>query len=296
MSHGSADARARVVALEQVARVTRRFKPRGMHRLLTTVYSPERRARDHFEVIRPFGEGLRIRVDTSSFIEWQIFFYGQYEPEIAAIVREACQPGSVAIDAGANVGCHTLIMAERAGESGRVIALEPHPRVFDRLRANVEMNGLAQVEMLRTAAGDTTGTMELYAPAPAHHGAGKATLYEGNLALDPFAASAMERMDVPVTTIDRLLFERECERLDLIKIDVEGHEMPVLRGARETIARFRPRVIFEYTAEYWLNAGASFADARDFFEAQRYELRFVTPKGPRPFAHVVNGNYYATPA
>jgi FkbM family methyltransferase len=289
------DNHARVVALEQVARVTRRFRPKGTHRVLTRVYSPERRARDHFEVIRPYGEGLRIRLDTSSFIEWQIFFYGRYEPEIVDLVRETCNPGGTSIDVGANVGCHALIMAERAGDKGSVIALEPHPRVFERLRGNVEMNGLAQVETLSIAAGAEMGGMQLYAPAAAHHGAGKATLYEGNLALDPGAAVAMERIDVPVTTVDRLMFERGCEQLDLIKIDVEGHEMPVLRGTRETIARFRPVVIFEYTAEYWLNAAATFADARAFFEAQRYELRFVTPKGPRAFERPANGNYLATP-
>jgi len=289
------DRDAKVVALEQVARVTRRFRPRGTHRLLTTVYSPERRAGDHFEVIRPYGDNLRIRLDTSSFIEWQIFFYGRYEPEIVDLVGKTCKPGGTSIDVGANVGCHTLIMAERVGEQGRVLALEPHPRIFERLRANVQMNGLAQVETVRTAAGAQMGAMQLFAPAPAHHGAGKATLYEGNLALDPGAAVAMECFDVPVTTVDRLMFERECERLDLIKIDVEGHEMPALRGARETIARFRPAVIFEYTGEYWLNAGATFAEARAFFEMQRYDLQYVTPKGPRPFAGPVNGNYLATP-
>ncbi|MEX2226518.1 MAG: FkbM family methyltransferase [Dehalococcoidia bacterium] len=293
---GAREGGAKIIALEQMARVTRRFKPKGAHRLLTTVYSPERRAANHFEVIRPYGNNLRMLLDTSSFIEWQIFFYGRYEPEIVELIRETCKPGGTAIDAGANVGCHALIMAECAGEQGRVIALEPHARVFERLRANVAMNGLQQIETLRTAAGAESGTMQLYAPASTHHGAGKATMYEGNLALDPYAASAMECADVPVTTIDRVMFERECERLDLIKIDVEGHEMPVLRGARETIARFRPSVIFEYTAEYWLNAGANFADVRAFFEVQRYELRYITPKGPRPFEHVANGNYVASPA
>jgi len=290
------DRGAKIVALEQVARVTRRFKPKGAHRLLTRVYSPERRTTDHFEVIRPYGDNLRIRLDTSSFIEWQIFFYGRYEPEIVDLVGETCKSGGTAIDVGANVGCHTLIMAERAGDRGRVLALEPHPRVFERLRGNIEMNGLAHVETLRTAAGSETGTTQLYAPAASHHGAGKATLYDGNLALDPGAAAAMECIDVPVTTVDRLMFERECERLDLIKIDVEGHEMPALRGARETIARFRPAVVFEYTAEYWRNAGATFADAREFFQAHRYDLSYITPKGARPFEHAENGNYLASPA
>lgn len=294
-SAATSDRAAKIVAPEQVARVTRRFRPKGTHRLLTRVYSPERRVRDRFELVRPYGGNLRIRLDTSSFIEWQIFFYGRYEPEIVELIRATCKPGGTSIDAGANVGCHALIMAECTGDSGRVLALEPHPRGFERLRANVEMNGLAQVETLRTAAGAEIGLMHLYAPAPAHHGAGKATLYEGNLALDPGAAAAMECLEVPVTTIDRLMFARECERLDLIKIDVEGHEMPSLRGARETIARLRPTVIFEYTAEYWQNAGATFTDARAFFEAQRYDLRYVTPHGARGFDGARNGKYLATP-
>lgn len=285
----------KVVALEHVARVTRRFKPKGTHRLLTSVYSPERRARDSFEVIRPYGDNLRIRLDTSSFIEWQIFFYGRYEPEIVDLIRENCHEGAVALDVGANVGCHTLIMAERVGATGGVIALEPHPRVHERLAANVDMNGLSQVERLQCAAGAEIGSMHLYAPAATHHGAGKATMYEGNLALDPFAASTMERIEVPVKTIDRVLFERQPERLDLIKIDVEGHEMPALAGARETIARYRPRVIFEYTAAYWVNAGASFNNARAYFDSQRYELRYITAKGPRAFDRVEDGNYLAIP-
>jgi FkbM family methyltransferase len=261
--------------------------------MLQTVMNPRvQGARRRFDVIRPYGDNLRIRLDTSSPIERQIIREGSYEPEIDDIIRHACTEHSTAIDVGASAGYHALIMAETVGEKGHVLALEPDAQAFSRLRDNIEMNALAQVETLSLAAGADIGVAPLpsLVQVESMH-----PLTVGSLALDPISRPEPDAVEVPVTTIDRLMFERECDRLDLIKIEAQGNEMGALRGARETIARFRPKIIFAFTATAWLDRDVSFASARAFFDAQRYELARLTPGGPAQFERVTNGNYLALP-
>ncbi len=248
--------------------------PRGTDRALRMLYSPDRRATDHFETVLSYDGNLRIRCDTASFIEWQIFFYGHYEPEIARLLRRLLPIGGVAIDAGANVGCHTLVMADAVGPGGRVLAFEPHPRTFRRLAANMHLNALTNTDAWPVGLSDRHAEVQLYSPAMDHPLSGKATMHEEHLA-GRAHIPVTEQFPVRVIPLDAVAEERGIERLDLIKIDVEGHEMAVLRGARESIARLLPHVIFGYTTTSWHMIGETLAGAQSFFGELNYDLRLI---------------------
>jgi FkbM family methyltransferase len=264
------------IALNQLAKITRRVHPKGTDRVLRALYNPDTRAGDHFEVVMPYQDALRISCDTASALEWNIFFFGQYEPDVAGLIRQYCRPGGVAIDIGANIGCHTLTMASAVGVSGRVVAIEPHPRVFARLARNIELNHLRNVEAHNVALGDTEGETTLYAPVESDPQPSMATLHLENLALD---RAQHEAFHVRVVTLDAFRGVHGVERVDFIKIDVEGHELRVLEGARETIASCRPRIVFEFNREWSRHAAYTFVDVRAFFDAFGYGLSEVTRGG-----------------
>lgn len=157
--------------------------------------------------------------------------YGEFSEGELDLMRQLLRPGSWVVEVGANVGTHTLPLARAAGPTGRVIAFEPQRIVFQTLAANVALNSLTNVECRWEAAGAEPGSIVV-----------PTINYEsdnnfGGLELGKYATG--ER--VPVTTVDRL----DLPRCDLLKIDVEGMELDVLRGAAQTLARLRPVVYLE---------------------------------------------------
>jgi FkbM family methyltransferase len=147
--------------------------------------------------------------------------------------------GAVAIDIGANLGEWTVPLARAVGAAGRVLAVEPAPRSAAALDKTLAANALRQVETLCCAIGDEDGVVDFAVPlvTSARSDTGSAHVGPGS--------AGHETLRVPVRRLDPLLVERGYERIDLIKIDVEGHERRVLDGAAAALARFRPALVVE---------------------------------------------------
>lgn len=171
-----------------------------------------------------------------------------YDPPVAAFLRERVRPGAVCLDVGANVGVYVLQFAHWSRPDGRVVAFEPNPGARAVLERHVAYNGLAgRVTVVPAAAGAEPGTATLYA-ADAD---GMSRLAEPNAAL---AAQAVP-VTVPVVTLDGYC---EAERLtpDWLLIDVEGFEIAVLQGARGLIEKRRSELgmIVEMHPDVWGSA------------------------------------------
>ena len=211
-----------------------RWIPFGIRdRALRALVSPGGMAPTPFEC--EFA-GMRYRGDLASYIDWTIYFYGAYEPGLLAFLRDCAAttgPGSVFVDIGANTGQHALFMASRVDQ---VHAFEPWPEALDRLEKNISLNALSNVTVHQFGLGEENGTVSFHSPASSNLGTGSfradvnATPSVGVLSVrrgdDVFAASGLDRMDI-------------------VKIDVEGFELKVLSGLRETLARFRPVIVLE---------------------------------------------------
>ena len=157
--------------------------------------------------------------------------YGEFSPAEAALLAALLEPGDVAIDAGANIGCLTLAMARKVGDQGRIHAFEPRPALFALLHANLSLNRLDNVSAHRAALGAQSGQRAI---APLD------TRLPGNFG-EAALLPAGHGDAVAVTTIDRLALPA-CR---LIKADVQGMERAVLLGARATIDRCRPVLYLE---------------------------------------------------
>lgn len=165
------------------------------------------------------------------YIGQSLDLYGEYGEHECRTLLGFVEPGDVVIDAGANVGALTIPLAKRVGRTGRVHAFEPQRFVHQLLCANVALNQLTNVHAHHAALGGQAGTIEV--PALDYGAAGN----YGGLALD----LGVPGEPVALVTIDSL----KLARLALLKADVEGMEMAVLTGARETISRCRPVLYLE---------------------------------------------------
>lgn len=177
-------------------------------------------------------DGIRWELDLREVIDASLFFSGSFEPRAERVMARHLGPGMTAIDVGANVGYHALRMARQVGPSGRVVAIEPAPGAVARLRRNLSLNDLAHAAIVVAALGDhdvESVELQLQSSYPLSGRGGP------------------ERVLTRVARLDSLVLERQLERVDFIKIDVDGQEAQVLRGARGTLRRFRPPVLFELT-------------------------------------------------
>jgi FkbM family methyltransferase len=158
----------------------------------------------------------------------RLLFYGFAAPKPALALVPA---NGVAIDVGANLGEWSVPLAHAVGPGGRVLCIEPNPTIVAALAATLRINRLTQAEALPVALSDWDG--------------------EGRLRVEPkdtglSSLSGNETgIPVPLRRLDMVTGECGLQRVDLIKIDVEGHERQVLAGAIETLRRFRPAVVFE---------------------------------------------------
>jgi FkbM family methyltransferase len=209
---------------------------RGPARLLFSSYAKTRYQPQESVTRVTTVTGDTFDADLSSTLEWQLWAFGGYEQHFAELFGCLVGPGDRCVDVGANVGVHTVRLARLVGADGEVIAIEPDPDVVARASRNIALNGLANVRFISAAASERAGEMRLYRPSPWDTNRARASLIH-----HPYLTGV--KTTVPVVTVDDVC---SGAPVALIKIDVEGLEALVVRGAAETIGRCAPSVIFDY--------------------------------------------------
>jgi len=241
-------------------------KPPGWERVVRRFAGPERfRGWPDVCLVR---DGMAFIAQPAVPLSWNIALFGSYEPELRSILSALLQPGGVAVDVGANVGWHTLLMAKKVGPTGKVLAIEANPSVGQRLAENVVINCLTQVEIIPCALADKPGILQFFGPANGDAESGNGFVMPS----ENVPSSVKDVITVKARTLDSVVVDADVKHVNVIKIDIEGYEWPVLQGATATIKKFRPHIIFEYVTEYAPRGGGMPADFIHFFERHGYRL------------------------
>lgn len=196
------------------------------------------------------------QLDLREGIDFSIYLLGGFELGTASALRRLVRPGSVVFDIGANVGAHTLGIAESVGPAGCVVAIEPSDEAFAKLSRNMSINpdlrGRVRLRQLLLAASvDTAAPPALYASWPLHPTGPVHPKHGGRLVATAGAS---------VDTLDLVMARERLERLDVIKLDVDGFEARVLEGGFGTLHRCQPVIVMELAPYLHAEAGGSFAD------------------------------------
>jgi FkbM family methyltransferase len=208
---------------------------------------------------------------------------GTYDAPFTAFVQRHIKPGNTVIDVGANVGLFTLLLAYQVWETGRVIAYEPSPRMLELLRDNVTMGWLSdRVEIVPKAAAAASGSLSFLAPSR--------YAMTGSLRSVEHHLSTEDRVD----TLDRLEVEAEpldvhvgrFERIDLIKVDVEGAEDQVFAGMEQLLATgVVKRVSFEVIREHMGDEWSTFTERLRRLEREGWLFSTISDTGaPEPIS------------
>lgn len=176
--------------------------------------------------------GWRYSCDLRNLTSRETCLTGRSAPAETAALREALPRGGTFVDVGANWGYFTLAARHCVGPAGRVVALEPDPRMAAELRGNMALNGIDNVRALEVAASESDGTAVLAGYADADRNRGVSSLVA-------VPVGTAVSFNVTTTSLDDLLDAHEIDDVDLVKIDVEGAEDLVLRGMKRGLAAGR---------------------------------------------------------
>jgi FkbM family methyltransferase len=217
----------------RILRTIARRVPRGRYRLASAAPSHGR----FVSSLAGDVGGAHFHGDMSDELSREVCLTGLYEPPVSRVIRAHLTTGGCMVDAGANWGYFSLLGAAAVGAAGRVMALEPDPRQFAALEANIELNRFGQITAMRTAAAGRAGRAVLQGYADAEPNRGVSRLLQSGGA----AAAEGRAFEVDCIAIDELTSTRR--EVDVVKIDVEGAEDEVLEGMQAGLSARRYRAI-----------------------------------------------------
>lgn len=191
---------------------------------------------------------------------------GVYEADYMRLLASLVKPGETVVDLGANEGYLSLFLAMKVGPKGHVYAIEPNMNNVLALEANIKLNALTNITIIPKAVSDKAGHFQMYGDRA------WGSLYrQSNITNSTYL--------VKVDTLDALYKDHmDNSRIALIKMDVEGSEIRVLRGAQKLISTLRPIVAFEVNLTLIAYEDISINEIFDFFLESKYSL-FIERKG-----------------
>ncbi|MDX2171111.1 MAG: FkbM family methyltransferase [Deltaproteobacteria bacterium] len=222
--------------------------------------------------------GIRYHLDLDEGIDFSLYLLGAFEPRTRRALRRLVRRGDVVFDIGANIGAHTLDLARAVGSAGHVYAFEPADLAFAKLQRNLALNPplaarTSASRMFLAAVSSGARAPDTYASWPLVACTAVHPTLRGQLASTAGAA---------IASLDDFVSRQRVARLDLIKIDVDGHELPVLQGAAATLRRFRPTLVMELAPYLHAEARHRFADFIALLRRADYSLRPLGGGRPLP--------------
>ncbi len=216
--------------------------------------------------------GVSLFLDPNDFIGNFVLHAGDWERLEWDLIAPRLPAAGVFVDVGAHVGTYSLKAAKAVGEQGRVIAIEPNPVTAAHLRQGIAASGRNNVTVVEAAAGDRRSRLKLFAAADAN--TGMASFATGNARR---SGTYQERsVEVDVIPLDQMLPALTLPRLDVLKVDAEGAETMILRGAASSIARFHPVIVVETIDAQLRELHSSVQELEDLLRSYGYTKASAT--------------------
>ena len=207
---------------------------------------------------------VKMLLDPNDHVSRRIAENGVWEPETWRVVEPHLQRGATLVDVGAHIGYYSLKAAGRVGPNGRVIAIEPDPDTVRKLQENIRANDARNITVQPVACAGSEAILEFFAARnnPTISSISRANASEGAISIR-----------VRARPLDAILHDVATSRVDVLKIDVEGAELQVLKGAQETLTRYHPLLVVELIDGQLREMGTSSAEVTDFLRSYGYAVR-----------------------
>ncbi|OWV92192.1 SAM-dependent methyltransferase [Rhizobium sp. R635] len=222
--------------------------------------------------------GINWSLDLKDGVDFAIYLLGGFEVRTLDRYKELVRDGNIVLDIGANVGSHTLPLAELVGGTGKVISFEPTAHAFGKQKTNISLNPtLAQRidahQMMLMASASETMPEAVYSSWPLEVAEDLHSEHHGRL---------MSTQGARLNTLDETLRELGVDKVDFVKLDVDGNELDVLLGARATLEEFKPRIMLELAPYVYGENPTNFDQLLKLLWESGYEIEDVASESKLP--------------
>lgn len=217
-------------------------------------------------------KSLKLKLSFDDAFYSGLLFYGVIDAYETQLMEKIIKKGDVVIDVGAFVdGWYTLFPAALVGEEGHVYSFEPAPEYYKRLKENIALNKLKNITLVKKGVYDKAKTLSFYVAE------GRSSLLKEQA--ESYKKTAAPKVTIQTVTLDSFITFNKIKKVSFIKVDVEGVEMNVLRGAIKTLKRMHPNLIIEIVDEQLKLGGSSKKEVITFLENLGYSTYAFMPEG-----------------
>ncbi len=210
-----------------------------------------------------------MQLNPTEHIQQQLFWYGYYEKSLGDVLKNIIKPGDVFLDIGANIGYFSLLIANNV-PTAKVISFEPVREIFESLKGNIAINNIKNVTAFNAAIGELKEEKELFISGL------------DNLGMSSFQQPenfSGKKETVQVLTIDEWFERAGLAKIDVVKLDVEGSELPALKGMKEILQNFKPIVIVEINPETLSMFGLAPDDIYNYLSKFNFDSFLIAETG-----------------
>lgn len=214
-------------------------------------------------------DGINYELDLTAAIDSGTYFNYNKEPRTSNALKRLCKPGMIVFDIGANLGSHTLPIAKSIGSEGKVYAFEPVPWALDKLKKNLSLNSFKNVLIQPVALSDYVDENAEFSLRASFKTTSETPVNnDGSLNHNWWHAS--EKVKVRVETLDNFVACENIKKLDVIKLDVDGFEVKVFKGAEETLSNLKPIILLELAPSWLKEKGDNVEDIINILRKNEY--------------------------
>jgi FkbM family methyltransferase len=233
------------------------------------IFKPYRLFEGQTAVCRLDGN-IKIKADLDEWIQQHIYFLGSWDKRGMNFLKKNLEPGYVFFDIGANIGAYSLVASKIVGQEGKVHSFEPVSAVFERFQENIKLNNITNITANRNAVYQSSQILELFVSSKEN--AGMSSIYHHDT-----ESGKVEKVEA--VAIDDYVIKNNIQRIDLIKIDIEGAELFALKGMTNSLKRFRPGIIIEISDDVIKNTGLGSDEVPELMKSLNYEMKRIFPCG-----------------
>jgi len=180
--------------------------------------------------------GIKMLLYSEDYVQYQILYNGMYEEKTVQLIKSLLKEGDCFVDIGSHVGLYSLEGSRIVGSSGKIFAFEPNPKTFNRLLLNIQLNNTKNIYPMLMAVSNKNGVVTMDLPPGGNWGITRSS----HLGSDNCFITLSVRLDT------LFISDLKINKIDVIKMDVEGLELSVLEGLMESNIIFPRNIIFEY--------------------------------------------------
>lgn len=213
--------------------------------------------------------GVYYRLDISDYQEWLVYFY--HENDSSNHILKHIDGAEIIFDIGGNIGQTALNIAKYKAEKkqpAQIISFEPYNENYEKFKYNLQLNKtIKNISIENIALGSTTNTIKIFKECVTNSGGNRVVYNEEE------NTEGIE--ETPQITLDNYVYEKGLSKIDLIKIDVEGYELEVLKGATSTLQKLRPVLLLEFDSLNLKKQGSSAKELLNFLKSIDYNYKDV---------------------